>query len=248
MLQFASKIAPEPALFQLVHDSGFRNTEIWLSEQLLDEVDQIIETAKQYPLGYVAHFPNRGDMTRERLEAVVKLYRELDFQTMVIHQPMLNQCAERIWEIDPDISFAVENGGMPLERFWQWAEESPGLNFDAEHLWIFTLKGGPYGPFAEIMEDFFERYHHKLRHVHMPGCLPGFPEHRPSYMSPRFSCEIWNLLTRYNYQGMAVSELLTEYQTAAHMEADVALFQEWCADPAGTLEKYRREAHAQVAA
>ncbi len=244
MLKFATKIAPETPLFQQAVDAGFQYVELWLGDHLLDEVDQILEMASQHALGIVAHFPNRGDLTETRLQETVRLYQGLKSEAMVIHPPMLKQCGARLRELHPTIRLAVENGALDLEGFWQWAEESPGLNLDVEHLWLYSLEGNPIEVWVETLERFLEAYHDKLYHVHMPGCKPGQAEHRPAYLNPRMACELWWLLDQYQFGGLAVSELNLEWQVPEHLERDVALFRRWCEDPKGTLELARKDPEA----
>ncbi len=241
MLRFATKLAPQAPLLQQAIISGFRNTEIWLSDELLDDVDAIITTAQKFHMGYVPHFPNGGRITEQRLQQIVRLYQALECETMVIHEPMFDLYGDRMLEIEPGLSFAVENIRYNLDEFWQWAESHAGLNLDVEHLWLFSLPGASFELWLETLEAFLHRFHYKLHHVHMPGYQPGQPEHRPAYMNPRMACEVWTLLAEYQFQGLAVSELSPEWQTPKHLRQDVAMFEQWCFDPAGTLDLLRDE-------
>lgn len=246
MLKFATKLAPQAQLFQQAIISGFRNTEIWLSDELLDEADSIIETASHFQMGYVTHFPNGGKITDQRLRQAIKLYRALACETMVIHQPMLDLYGDRMLEIDPDLSFAVENTRLDMVQFWEWAETNSCLNLDVEHLWLFTMPGATIDEWFSMLEQFMQRFHYKLRHVHMPGYEPGGQEHRPSYMNPRLACEVWNILAQYQFNGLAVSELSPEWQTAKHLRQDIAMFEQWCFDPSGTLDTLRHDPKAGI--
>jgi len=242
MLKFATKFAPEPSMFQQAIISGFRNAEIWLSDELLDDPDGLIETANKFQMSYVTHFPNKGKITEQRLQNAVKIHHGLDCEAMVIHPPMLDLYGDRILEIDPDFVFAVENIRMSLDDFWKWAETSPGLNLDVEHLWLFCMPDASFDQWLDTLEQFMNRFHYKLRHVHMPGYQPGSPEHQPAYMHPRLACEVWHLLAQYQFHGLAVSELAPEWQEAKHLRQDIAMFEQWCYDPMGTLQILRHAA------
>jgi hypothetical protein len=64
-----------------------------------------------------------------------------------------------------------------------WADLNPGLALDVEHLWMFGNQHLMLDNFLSIVRDLLHSYSFKLYHVHLPGYLPGYPEHRPMYCS-----------------------------------------------------------------
>ena len=226
MLKIATKIVPEPASFQRAWSAGFRFVEFWLNAELLSDVDTIIKTAQQYPFQYVPHFPNKKN-DEQSVQQAIKLYRELNCEAIVIHQPMIDTWKETFVAQEPEIRFAVENHRLSVEKFWEWAEKNPGLNLDVEHLWKFTLKNSSLDEVLAMLEQFLDRYSEKLYHVHLPGYVPGAEEHRPMYCNRDFVHGVWERLENVNYRGLVVSEINSEYQTDQDLKMDQLLFERW---------------------
>ena len=67
----------------------------------------------------------------------------------------------------------------------------------------------------------------KLRHVHLPGYLPGFPEHRPMYCARDMVFGVLALLAEFRFEGLIVSEVNAEYQNPNDLRMDVLLFETW---------------------
>jgi len=226
MLKIATKFIPKPENFTRAWSAGFRFAEFWLSAELLNDADQIVETAKDYPFGYVPHFPNRK-VNEQGVKQAIRLYRELNSQALVIHQPMFDTWQKEFLSRDPKIRLAVENHRLDEKSFWQWAEKNPGLNLDVEHLWKFTLQDSPLAHLLKTLEKFLGRYAAKLYHVHLPGYTPGAEEHRPMYCNRNFVFGVWGLLEEFGYEGLVVSEVDKEYQTDQDLQMDMLLFERW---------------------
>ena len=226
MLKIATKFLPSSADFTRAWAAGFRHAEFWLSARLLHDVDDIIKIAKEYPIEYVPHFPNKKNDIQS-VEQAIKLYRELNCQAMVIHQPMIDQWKDDFFSLEPGIRLAVENHRLNEKEFWDWAEKNPGLNLDIEHLWKFTLQDAPLDKLLKTLDIFLSRYADKLYHVHLPGYVPGEEEHRPMYCNREFMFGTWDLLEKANFRGLMVSEIDAEYQTDQDLRMDMLLFERW---------------------
>lgn len=228
MIHFATKFAPAEEAVVRAKNAGFSAAEIWLDAACLEATDRILGMLQGQGLRYVLHFPNSGDLSDRHLNWFVEMYRGLDCQAAVIHKPMLRSYGKRLKKLSGDsLLLAVENGRQRGEDFRKWADDHSFLTMDVEHFWKYTLGDCPFETFAELLAEFFDEYGEKLRHIHMPGYLPGAPEHRPSYTNPQFACEVWDRLLESGFSGLAVSESNQEFQTDTHLRRDVILYQRW---------------------
>ena len=235
MLKLATKFAPHPDAFDTAIRAGFQYAEFWLSPELLQQTDAIVQLARQYPLAYVPHLPNkRVDQTV--LRATIDLARQLNCQAVVLHQPMMDAWGAEFQVHWPEGKLAVENHQLSEKEFWQWAERNPGLNLDVEHLWMFTLKDAPLAQLEKMVLKFLDRFADKLHHVHLPGYWPGMEEHRPMYCSRELMEVIWPMLANIAFQGLVVSEVNRPDQTFQHLQMDQLLYESWLLRVAASKE------------
>lgn len=230
MIGIATKFAPTPPAFETAHQAGFRRAEFWTDTSVLLRHREVAALARLYPFDYAIHFPNKLEQPPAALEAAAALYRALDARAMIMHQPHQHRYGERLAELCPGIRLAVENHSMPPEGFIEWATINPGLTLDVEHVWMSTLAGEPLSRVLAEVRSFLERFSSKLYHVHLPGYLPGQPEHRPMYCSRDFVRGVWDLLEEFGFTGLIVSEVNLEYQNLHDLKMDVLLFERWQLD------------------
>jgi sugar phosphate isomerase/epimerase len=225
MLRLATKFKPEAAAFETAVRVGFQHAELWTDATLLLQGRELARLARQYPLGYAFHFPNRLEQPPEVLHAAVQLYHDLDARAMVLHAPHFVRHGEALLRLDPTLNLAVEN--HRIESLDAWAATHPGLALDVEHLWMYGNQHRPLGELLAIVRDFLHRHSAKLHHVHLPGYLPGQPEHRPMYCSRDLARGMWELLAAIDFNGLIVSEVNEEFQNEYELRMDVLLFQQW---------------------
>ena len=227
MLRLATKFAVQPSALETAYQAGFRHAEVWLDRSVLDDWRTILAQASSYPNGYALHFPNQLNIAEETLQNAVNLYRALGSRCLIIHQPMYDKFREPLLRLDPELQFAVENHVLTPEGFEAWAEKNIGLTLDVEHLWKFTLRDAPLEKLLERVRSFLNQHGSKLRHVHLPGYWPGFPEHRPMYCSREMILGVFSLLSEASFEGLVVSEVDPEYQNPHELRMDVLLFDAW---------------------
>jgi len=221
--QLATKLRPTQEALEVVSQSGFRAVEFWTNTDLLSHPDTIARLAEKFDFNYVIHFPNRGELTSEALRHAVELYATLASRAMVIHQPMIERYGRELLAHDPSLRLGVENHRLTLSEFEDWAGNNSWLTLDVEHLWKFTLEDGPLAALLETLESFLSRFAAKLVHVHLPGYLPGYEEHRPMYCSREMVLAVLSLLADCQFDGLVVSEVNSEYQNRYDLEMDVLL-------------------------
>jgi sugar phosphate isomerase/epimerase len=227
MLKLATKLAPELERLETAYRAGFRHVELWTDNALLEDWQAVLQRARHYPNSYVIHFPNRPDLTLDGLHGCVELYRELGCQAMVIHQPMFERYSQELLRLEPRLRLAIENSGFSPERFEAWAEQSPYLTLDVEHLWLFTHRGITLAELLDHLQRFLDRHGNKLRHVHLPGYTPGGREHRPMYCGRDLVFPVLSMLAERRFDGLVVSEVSPEYQNLVELQMDVLLFDAW---------------------
>jgi len=227
MFSFATKSSPERERLVRAAQAGFDSAELWLCEAHLQDVDPLIEAARRVSLKWVLHFPNHGDLDEAHLANAVRLYRALDAWALVIHKPMLRRYGRRLFARAGDVTLAVENGRQNPDQFRAWAREHDALTLDVEHLWKFTLRDAAMDQLMDELGWFWSEHGGKVRHVHLPGYVPGAPEHRPAYCNPILMDRVWSFLLEQDYRGLVVSELDVNFQTSQHLRRDVLLYRRW---------------------
>ncbi|MFG0334145.1 MAG: sugar phosphate isomerase/epimerase family protein [Maioricimonas sp. JB049] len=227
MFRLATKFKPTRKALETAVEAGFRHAEFWLGPRILADWKQVAALARQYPLEYALHFPNRKDLDQPALEQCVALYRALDCRAMVIHEPMYAASGEALLQIDPEITLAVENHHVSIGDLDRWTDRQQHLTLDVEHLWKFTLKDATLTDLLTTVERFLDRAGDRLRHVHLPGYLPGYDEHRPMYCAREMVLPVFTLLEAAGYEGFVVSEANKEFQNPRELRMDCLLFEQW---------------------
>jgi sugar phosphate isomerase/epimerase len=228
MLRLATKFAPERIAFSTAVEAGYRFAELWLDERYLADWRRVVDVAMDFPLQYALHFPNHGSPDDRTLDNAVALYRALDCSTMVIHQPMCRRYRERLSTRDRTLRLAVENHDLNLRDFRRWMVENEFLTLDVEHLWKYTLDDASLPDFLDELRLTIRKMAAKLVHVHLPGYLPGYDEHRPMYCAREMVFPVLSVLAAEQFEGFVVSEVNTEFQNVAELRMDTLLFERWC--------------------
>ena len=231
MLTLATKFKPHRPAFETALAAGFQAVEFWLDAELLAHANEIADIAGNYSFRYALHFPNGGSISDDALESTVTLYRRLNCTALVIHQPMFDQHQAALLKLDPKLDLAIENHVLDLDRFEQWAERSPGLTLDVEHLWKFTLHNAPFATLMDHVERFLAKYAGKLQHVHLPGYQPGGEEHQPVHYNEEMATEVMTRLAEHGFSKLVVSELDSPFQSLEYLKKDVEMFDRWKKSP-----------------
>lgn len=229
MLTLATKFIPIRSAFETTLESGFQAAEFWLDPAVLTKADEISKLSNEFPFRYALHFPNGGDVTEETLRSTVALYEGVNATATVIHQPMFDRFGKALLEMAPELDLAIENHVLNLDQFERWADQSPGLTLDVEHLWKFTLHDAPFSTLLEHLDRFLNRYAGKLQHVHLPGYVPGEDEHHPIHFNEQLAVEVITRLAAHGFGKLVVSELASEFQTLEYLQRDVQMFDRWLA-------------------
>lgn len=232
MLRLATKFAPTHAAFEVARQAGFRAVELWTDADTLLRHAEIARLARSFPFAYAIHFPNHLDQPPEVIDAAAHLYRALDATALILHQPHQDRHGSALAQACPGIRLAVENHKLTEAGLIEWAERNPGITLDVEHLWMYTYDGEPMSRVLAETRTLLQHYGSRLRHVHLPGYLPGQGEHRPMYCSRELTRGVWDLLVEIGYRGLVVSEVNPEFQNIHDLSMDVLLYERWMLDRA----------------
>ena len=230
MLNLATKFRPAPAAFKLAFDAGFRCAELYLDREVLEQCDEVIETAKQWNMRYALHFPNKPNLDESHLKACASLFTELDASAIVVHPPMMKRFAEPLRAISSKLVLAIETMRVPRDEIIGWVGANGPVTIDVEHVWQFTIPDAPIEEFFDLLRRVFETHGHCIRHVHMPGFLPGQGEHRPMYTSREFCRGVFDILADHNYSGLVVSEVDMPFQNQFDLRMDVLFYEGWLSE------------------
>lgn len=227
MLRLATKFAPKLASFETAHRAGFRCAELWTDTPVMEDWEAVLKLARYYPMEYVLHFPNRLDLTTRHLESAARLYAKLNCRCMVIHQPMHDKYRESLLAMVPAMKLAVENHHLNPEKFRDWAEKNEWLALDVEHFWALTLQNCARDKMLAGLKAIIATYGRKLRHVHLPGHVPGGEQHRPMYCNRDMVHAVFTQLAEAGFEGFVVSHADAAYQTPEDLRMDGLLFELW---------------------
>ena len=227
MIGIATKFLPSAEAYEMARQAGFRRVEWWTDAAVLTHGKDLAPLAKSSGFDHAMHFPNRLDQSPETLGHVVAVARALDCSAVVIHQAHFDRHSADLYRLAPDLRLAVENHKLNPQAFQEWATRNPGLTLDVEHFWKYTLRDAPLEALLTEVRTFLSRFAAKLRHVHMPGYLPGQAEHRPMYCSRDLVLGVLSLLEEVRFTGLIVSEVNEPFQNAQDLRMDMLLFERW---------------------
>lgn len=235
MFRLATKFLPEPAAFERAYMAGFRHAEFFLNADVLEGADDVIANARLYDMSYALHFPNKPGLNEAHLRACVKMFDELRASAIVLHPPMLRKYAEPLRAISRNLVLAVETMRVPRDEILSWVQQHQAVTLDMEHLWMFTMPGTPLAEFLSVVRSIFQNHSACVKHVHMPGYLPGQGEHRPMYTSREFCMGVFDILAEYKYDGLVVSEVNVPFQNSFELKMDVLLYENWLDQRVGAV-------------
>ncbi len=199
----AAKCAPNRKILSEIKESGIEAVEIFLSESILNDLDNNIAICKEYSFKYAVHAPNDCFMPKKLL-----LFAETVGTEIIVHHDIL-------WEDEwielinlfknSDIKLCIEN----ITSSFNWAKFNRryglGVCLDLEHL-TFEVGG--------VFEEEFERTIKSADHIHMTGYTAGSDKwHSHIHHSEEQSKMFLDMISRSGYSGMIVSEARVSYQS-----------------------------------
>lgn len=192
----AAKCAPSKKILSDIEKAGIEAVELFLSDQMLDNLNKIVKLCKQFPFRYALHAPRYG----YRPDKLVDLAEGLNAEVFVFHNLYWEDEWKNIVEIfkDTKIKLCVENidSCQALSKIMR--RYGLGMCLDLEHL---QIEG------AGFFEEEFVPLIKRASHIHLTGYIYGSELwHTHIHRSPKHSIYLLNLLKDSGYSGFIVSE------------------------------------------
>jgi hypothetical protein len=216
-MNLAIKCAPEKGIFDIAQRCGIGHIELYTSDSLLAETDNIIGLCNSYPFIYLIHAPTQGYQPSE----VARLSHSLKAPVTVFHNIYLETEWQEIADIFSDIDTAVciENLANAMDAAAYMRIHGFGRCLDFEHL-IMETNG--------IVEEFLPSLIRETRHVHLTGYTFGSNKwHTPIHHAKEQSAFILDYLKKEQYAGVVTSEAAVSYQTEQEITRLVDFFNSW---------------------
>lgn len=226
MFSLSTKFSPEATNFEKAVFAGYNAAELYTTPTRLMSWRSLSKIARSFELNYALHFPTVGKATYQTAEEMACLARDLNCNIVVVHEDHL-EIAKEIKLIAPEIQLAVENHFIHFNDLDTWLRTYGAATLDIEHLWKYTLHDCELSALLPVVQKLMHEHGEKIKHIHLPGYLPGQAEHKPMYCSRDMVLSIFDILHAEKYEGMVVSELNVPFQNEFELKMDRLLFESW---------------------
>lgn len=222
----AAKCAPREDVLSDIKGAGLKAVELYLSKEILNDIDKIISVCRCFPFTYSVHAPNDG----YEPDRLIRLAKALNAGLVVFHDIYWeDEWGEIIKSFkDTGIVVCIENTHSVHEPLRFMRRYGLGRCLDIEHL-IMQCAG--------IYEEEFITAVRQASHIHLTGYVYGSQLwHTHIHHSPEHTLYLLDLLKKAGYSGFVVSEAKASLQTYEEFKRLNGFFKTWNAT-AGQLEK-----------
>lgn len=226
MFSLSTKFSPEATNFEKAVFAGYSSAELYTTPTRLMSWRSLSKIARSFELNYALHFPTVGKILHQTAEDMACLARDLNCNIVVVHKEHLD-VAREIKFMAPEIQLAVENHFIHFNDLGNWLRTCSAATLDIEHLWKFTLHDCELSALLPVVKQLLHEHGDKIKHIHLPGYLPGQAEHKPMYCSRDMVLGVFDILYAEDYEGMVVSELNVPFQNEFELKMDRLLFESW---------------------
>ncbi len=213
----AVKSAPQRDIFSHIRAADIEAVELYLSREIMRDLDGIITLCREFPFRYAVHAPNDCYVPDELLT----LCGAIGAQVAVFHDIFWQDEWEAIARFfkGSRTRVCVENIGSIHEPLKFMRRFSFGRCLDIEHLQMQC--GGVYErEFLPLMRG--------TAHVHITGYTPGSKLwHTHIHVSARHNRHILDLLRESGYTGFVVSEAAASLQTLDEFKRLKKFYETW---------------------
>ena len=216
-LIIAAKCAPEERYLRNIKKAGLEAVELYLSEEIMENLRKIIRLCKNFPFRYAVHAPNTGYNPRKLRE----LAEAINAEIVVFHDVYWEDewegtaknfkgvktklCVENTYSIHEPLKFMRRYGWGRVLDLEHTQMESAGVH---EETLIFVMK--------------------QASHVHLTGYTYGSQLwHTHIHHSSRHNLYLLDLLKKTGYSGFVVSEAKTSLQTYTEFKKLKEFYQKW---------------------
>jgi len=224
----AVKSAPEEKIFSSIEKAGIEGVELYLSQNMLDDVSRVANICKKFQFKYAIHAPNDGYAPAKLLE----LQKKINAGIIIFHDIYWDDEWKEISDTfkDANVRLCVENVSCNLEPLKMVRRYNFGKCLDLEHIQMEC---------SGVYEEVFINYIADASHVHLSGYVYGSKLwHTHIHHSPEHGLYMLDLLDNAGYSGFVVSEAKVSLQTYEEFKKLKDFFTKWeSAKECGTLKQ-----------
>lgn len=198
----AVKAPPDKKIFSDIKRAGLGAVEIYLSEDALGNLNNIVDLCNNFSFSYAVHAPNRGHNPSD----LSKFVNAINAQVVVFHNIYWEDEWEKIVNIfkDSTAKLCIENTYSVHEPLKFMRRYGFGKCLDMEHLQLEC---------AGVYEEEFIRTIKDASHIHLTGYFYGSQLwHTHIHHSPEHNLYLLNLIRNTGYSGFVVSEARASLQ------------------------------------
>lgn len=213
----SAKCAPEEKTFTAIKKSGIKAVELYLSKNILSDIEKIIKICEKFSFRYAIHAPNDS---YEPLK-LKKLAQAIEAEAIVFHNIYFEDEWSEIAKIFRGLKakICVENISTVYNAAKFIRRYSFGMCLDLEHLQMEC---------AGVYEEEFIRAIKNASHIHLTGYKSGSRLwHTHLHNLPKHSLYMLNLIKKSGYHGFVVSEARTSLQTYNEFKKLYNFFNSW---------------------
>lgn len=213
----APKCEPKKELLNNVKEAGFEAVELYLCDEMLNRLDEIIRLCKNIHLHYAVHAPGDGYQP----DKLAELVKAIAAEAVVFHDIYWDDEWTNIIDIfkNIDTKLYVENTYSVHQPVKFMRRYRLGRCLDLEHLQMEC---------AGVYEEELLRVAKEASYIHLTGYIYGSQLwHTHIHHSPEHNLGILSLLRKAGYRGLVISEAKRSLQTYAEFKGLSKLHQRW---------------------
>lgn len=216
-ITLAAKSAPEEKIFMDMKKAGLEAVELYLTQDILGELPEIVQLCKCFPFKYAVHAPNDGYQPEKLLELTERISAEVLVFHNIYWEDEWRDIA-RLFQ-NAETKVCIENVTTVHEPLKFIRRYGFGRCMDLEHMQMEC---------AGVYEEEFIQHFRKARHIHMTGYTYGSQLwHTHIHHSPEHNLYLLNLLDRAGYRGFVLSEARASLQNYEEFKKLSDFFKQW---------------------
>ncbi|UCD54959.1 MAG: hypothetical protein JSV93_05435 [Candidatus Omnitrophota bacterium] len=216
-LIIAAKCAPREGHLRDIKKAGLQAVELYLSEEIMENLPKVIGLCKKFPFRYAVHAPNAVYNPRK----LRKLTEAINAEIAVFHNVYWEDEWKRVAKAFKGVKtkLCVENTSSTHDSVKFMRRYGWGRALDLEHAQMGS---------AGVYEEEFITVMKEAAHIHLTGYTHGSQLwHTHIHHSPRHNSYLLDLLRKARYSGFVVSEAKKSLQTYAEFKKLKEFYQKW---------------------
>ncbi|MEW6618871.1 MAG: hypothetical protein AB1422_05930 [bacterium] len=213
----AAKCAPQKEILYNIERAGLKAVELYLSEEILNDLDKTIQLCRNFSFIYAFHAPTEGC----KLDKLAELVKAIGGKIVVFHNIYWEEEWKKIVRTfrDVEANLCMENTYSVHEPVKFMQRYGVGRCLDLEHLQMEC---------AGVYEEVFIPVIKQASHIHLTGYTYGSQLwHTHIHYSQEHNLYMLDLLKKAGYSGLLVSEARESLQTYEEFKKLNNFFKIW---------------------